>query len=223
QGSVEAACQALEDAPCGNTVRSYLQTYVLGDIDALEKTCNAALVSRLPDRIQGQDHDIGIDLHYIPYHGEPDEDEDELRRSEAKDGTTYFHCYASVYVIKRNKRVTVALHYLRGDDTLLDALKWLLSHLEELDIGCRELYLDRQFYSVPVIRYLKRRPFTTVMPAPVRGKRMPALFTGRKLPGRVHGVQPEIWIRDGRSVHHRHLCGWQVRQTRRRISALRYH
>jgi hypothetical protein len=65
--------------------------------------CNAALVSRLPDRIRGQDHDIGIDLYYIPYHGELDENEDELRRSEAKDGTTYFPCYASVYVIKRNK------------------------------------------------------------------------------------------------------------------------
>lgn len=76
---MEAACQALEEAPCGNTVRSYLQAYLLGDIAALEEMCNAALVSRLPDRIRGQDHDIGIDLHYIPYHGEPDEDEGELR------------------------------------------------------------------------------------------------------------------------------------------------
>lgn len=180
QGSVEAGSRALEDAPCGNTVRSYLQAYVLEDINTLETTCNTALISRLPDRIQGQDHDIGIDLHYIPYHGEPDENEDELRRSKAKDGTTHFHCYASAYIIKRNKRVTVALRYLRGADTLLDALKWIVERLAALDIGCRELYLDRQFYSVPVIRYLKRCPFTTVMPAPVRGKRMPALFTGRK-------------------------------------------
>lgn len=180
QGSVEAACRALEEAPCGNTVRSYLQAYLLGDIDALEEMSNAALVSRLPDRIRGQAHDVGIDLHYIPYHGESDENEKELRRSKAKDGTTYFHCYASAYIIKHNKRVTVAVRYLRGDDTILDALKWLLERMAGLNIGCRELYLDRQFYSVPVIRYLKQRTFTSVMPAPVRGKRMRSLFTGSK-------------------------------------------
>lgn len=51
QGGVETACQALEDSPCGNTVRFYLEECLFGDIDALETMCNIALVDRLPDRI----------------------------------------------------------------------------------------------------------------------------------------------------------------------------
>ena len=56
---------------------------------------------------------------FIPYHGEPQEDPDEIRRSATKSGTTHFHAYASAYIIYKHKRVTVfdlhvVCHYAMG-------------------------------------------------------------------------------------------------------------
>jgi len=102
---------------------------------ALEAACNAALVAHLPPRIRGGWHKAAIDLTFIPYHGEAAEDCNEIRRSQAKSGTTHFHCYATAYVIKKNERVTLALTYVQADDTLTEVLERLLARLNALFRG----------------------------------------------------------------------------------------
>ncbi len=115
---------------------------------------------------------IQADLVLIPYHGQPDQDEREIRRGKAKQGTTHFHCYATAYVIiLKNKRYTLALTYVWGDEKVIDVLKRLLTRLKELDIGVRRLFLDRGFYNVQVIRYLKTQRIWFVMPVIIRGKK----------------------------------------------------
>lgn len=182
--SIDGITQRLNGTPSANTVRNHFRDGLLDEkpLAELETDCNAALVAQLPPRIQGQDHKIALDLVLLPYHGEAAEDPDELRRSRAQDGTTYFHCYATAYVIKKNKRVNVAMTYVWASDTHLEVLQRILTRLETIDVGCQELYLDREFYAVNILRFLKQRQedFTTILPVPVRGERMKRLLTGRK-------------------------------------------
>jgi len=68
------------------------------------------------------------------------------------------------YVIKRNKRITLAMTYVRGSDSLVEILERLLTRLEESEIRCRSLLLDKEFYTVAVIRYLKRKVSSFIIP-----------------------------------------------------------
>jgi putative transposase len=72
------------------------------------------------------------------------------------------------------------LTVVRADDDVLTVLKRLLARLKEIGLRCSRLYLDRQFYCVPVIRFLQTQPFVSIMPVIRRGERMKALFKGNK-------------------------------------------
>lgn len=180
--AIESTCQQLKKAPSGNLVRQYLQENLLQqtDLAQLETTCNDLLVAQLPKAIRGRAHKVAIDLVFLPYYGQPAKDPQEIRRSRAKKGTTRFHCYATAYIIRKNKRVTVAMSYVKAEEKRLQVLKRLLARLAALDIRVRRLYLDRGFASVAIIRYLKQQPFVSILPLPKRGKRLKALLTGRK-------------------------------------------
>jgi len=61
------------------------------------------LLELLPEQVE-----VVADLHLRPYYGDEDET-DGLYHSEAKDGTTAFHAYATLYARVRNKRYTLAV------------------------------------------------------------------------------------------------------------------
>ncbi|MHA2119051.1 MAG: ISH3 family transposase, partial [Candidatus Thorarchaeota archaeon] len=107
--AIESAANQLEDAPDPSTVRFYIRNELVNvmTLEALEDACNEALVDHLPPGICGGWHKVAMDLTSIPYHGEAANDPNEIRRGKAKSGTTHFHCYATAYVIKRNKRITL--------------------------------------------------------------------------------------------------------------------
>lgn len=172
--SIESATNQLANAPDPSTVRLYLRTELVQvtTLTALEAACNQALVARLPPTIHTGRHKAAVDLTFIPYHGQAAQDPKEIRRGQAKSGTTHFHCYATVYVIKKNKRVTLALTYVQADDTLVEVLERLLARLHALEIRIKRLYLDKQFYTVPVIRYFQTRypEQEVIIPVIIRGK-----------------------------------------------------
>jgi hypothetical protein len=184
--AIESAANQLESAPDPSTVRFHLRTGLVNvtTLEVLEAACNEALVAHLPPRLRGGWHKAAIDLTLIPYHGQVAHDPKEIRRGRAKSGTTHFHCYATAYVIKKNKRVTLALTYMRADDTLIEVLERLLTRLRALDIRLKRLYLDKQFYNVPVIRHFQTLypDQEVVIPAIIRGKQggTRALLQGRK-------------------------------------------
>lgn len=175
--SVHGVCDVLEDAPTSAAVWYQLREGWLNaqTVIELETQLNTVLVSRLPPRIQHGKQDVAIDITFIPYHGEPAEDDNEVRRSVAKAGTTHFHAYASAYIVRHNKRVTVAVAYWQADEALLTLLQRLLERLHTLDIGIRHLLLDRQFYAVNIFRYLDQQAWQTVMPVPARSHELKEL------------------------------------------------
>lgn len=179
--SIEHTVQSLEGAPCGNTIRYQLEQ--LDDMLQLETQVNKALQSRIPPKIRKGRHRIAIDLHLLPYYGMPNETEAPyVYRSQAKAGTTRFFAYATVYVICRNKRVTLGIHAVPSNETLVATLTYLLAMLLPLRVRIKALLLDRGFYCVPVIRWLKALNLPFVMPAVIRGKTggTRALCVGRK-------------------------------------------
>jgi len=62
----------------------------------------------------------------------------------------------------------------------LEILQRLLKRVQTLGIRLKRLYLDRGFAQVDVIRYLRRRPYVSVIALPKRGERLKAMQQGKK-------------------------------------------
>jgi len=167
--SIEQTCKTVENAPTGNYVRYHLNKPK--ELETREAELNAALRCRVPGRLCGTRQKLAIDLNLIPYYGTAsDEELPYIIRSQAKVGTCSFYAYATLYVISRGKRVTLALHAVTSDETLVCVITRLLDQIAELNISIKRLYLDRGFYCVPVIRWLQVCAIPLEMPVIVRGK-----------------------------------------------------
>ena len=73
-------------------------------------------------------------------------------------------------MIKKGKRVTLAIKAVRRFDTLVAIITYLLVLIEPLKLGIKRLYLDRGFFCVAVIRWLQALKIPFVMPVIIRGK-----------------------------------------------------
>jgi hypothetical protein len=167
--SLSDACKSLREAPSDEAARLALIA-TLPDFATLQRRLNAALAGNLPRALRRRPQRLAGDLVLIPYHGQPLHDPDEVYRSQAKSGTSHFHAYATLYVIRNGYRFTVALTAVSRGEPLEAVLKRLLQQAAAAGIRCRLLLLDRGFYSVGVIRYLQaaRHPF--LMPVVCRGR-----------------------------------------------------
>jgi hypothetical protein len=167
--SVAAACKALRRAPSDTAVHDALLA-TLPETHELQRRVNRALQGDLPRALRRRRQPVAIDLHLVPYHGEPLRDAAEVYRSQAKSGTCSFHAYATAYVVRHGLRFTVALTWVRRGEALAEVLRGLLAQAAKASVRPHYLLLDRGFCSVAVLRYLHagRRPF--LMPLPLRGR-----------------------------------------------------
>lgn len=182
--TIEMACELLENAPSANTVRSKVRT-MLSDEDhlrELEATVNAMLVSRLPGKLLQSKLPGAIDVTEIPYHGEHAEDDDFVRRSKPKEGTSHFYSFGTLYVVKKHKRYTIALTLYRRSDTPVTLLDRLITQGKALGLRLKRLYLDRGFDSNGVVGYLNKQSFPAIIPLVHRGAKGGSrkVLTGRK-------------------------------------------
>jgi hypothetical protein len=167
--SIEHTAKTLEDAPDGATIRYHLEKRE--DMASMEQELNEALQSRLPGNLTNHAQRLVIDLNLQPYYGTPSPDEQPyIYRSKAQNGTCSFYAYATCYVIRKGKRVTIALTPVRRDDVMVGVITRLLDRVNRLGISLKRLYLDRGFFSVPVIRWLQACDVPFEMPVILRGK-----------------------------------------------------
>ena len=169
--SLSDACQSLRDAPSDEAARLALFA-TLPDFAELQHRLNAALAGNLPRALRRRPQRLAADLVLIPYHGQPLHDPEEIYRSAAKSGTSHFHAYATLYVIRQGYRFTVALTAVTRGEPLEEVLKRLLHQAAAVGIRCRLLLLDRGFYSVGVIRYLQAARHRFLMPVICRGRKL---------------------------------------------------
>jgi putative transposase len=185
QLTLQGACDLLEAAPSGNTVRGILKDMLSSaeGLSLLEAQMNAVLQRRLPKKLLHPRLPAAIDITEIPYHGQYDEEQEKIiRRGRAKSGTTHFYCFATLYVLKKHKRYTLAITLLRREDKTQDVLERLLAQGQALGLRIKRLYVDRGFDNNGLVAFLKAQSFATIMPLVVRGKHggSRALLVGRK-------------------------------------------
>ena len=188
--TIEATCKDLKDAPDSNTVRGYINAQLTPeDIAGLERNCKRALYKQWPHWLWSQPLNIAVDLHDECYYGEEADREANdasaswVCRGEKRNGTTYFYRCATLAVIRHQVQINLAVAFVHPDDDLVDVLKKLVKYVlsRGLRIGC--LYADKQFCSIPVLRYLQTgTSFSAIIAAPKKGKDggIKALCHGRK-------------------------------------------
>lgn len=141
------------------------------DLKWVEDETNAILRADAKNRFQGQVIDVAVDIHGIPYHGLSYEKKEEVNRSKQKDGTTRFHMFATAYLIgKNNKRFTLAIIFVPLGTTMRDIVRGLLYLLRRCGITIRRLLLDKGFYSIEVVKLLRRLNVGFIIP--MRGNRL---------------------------------------------------
>jgi hypothetical protein len=212
--SIRTACRHLADAPSANWMYTLLKQEIVMPLDLPELTerLNEGLEASLPPGLTKRAQKVAIDLTLIPFYG--DDATPGVYRSQAKHSTTKFFCFATVYVIKKQKRATLCLKFVEASESLKDVLTALLDRVASLGVRMKRLYLDREFARVDVLRYLTAQPYVSVVPIPKKGKALKGLQRGKKslkttytMRSGKHGqVSFPLWMAcryaRGRAKHH---------------------
>ena len=218
--SIESACQELQGAPSGNRLREVLAES-LPERTEMQSMLNRMFRQQLPPSIWKckRDFNIAIDLTLIPYHGQPYEDQKEIVRALPKSGTTHFHGYATVSIVRDHRRYVVALHFIEYGEEMAEVVRWLIKRLKSLKFRIRRVFLDKGFCSKPVFKVLNQHKLSYVTPIPVRGKSggVRSLFQGKSCKTTYtfhspkHGkytVQAVIVKRYSKGRYGRHKSKW---------------
>ena len=170
--SLEAVCADLDDVADSNTLREYInKALTIDELSEQEKQANLALAECIPESVARQLIEIAIDYHDEPFYGKQETTRAITCSGQAKKGTTHFVRIATAYVIWRQVRLTLAVHYVLPDEEALEVLKILLQRLKKLGFSAKVLYMDKGFAATPIIDYLTteaKQP--AIIANPIRGK-----------------------------------------------------
>ena len=169
--SIYDACRRLARAPTDQAVRDALGDMLPKQMPALERRLNLALAEQLPKGLKNKARPFALDTHSDPYYGKPHKRARELRRGKRQRGTSRFHCYATLCVLHKGRRYTVAATYVWKDDSHERVLRRLLGRAREIGLKVRYLLLDRAFYGMAVVKYLQSARCPFLMPVVHRGRR----------------------------------------------------
>jgi hypothetical protein len=205
--SIYAACRDLADAPSDQTIR-YAMRAALPELPELERRLNRALATELPKALRRKARMIAIDLTLIPYHGQPLHDKKEIYRSNPKAGTSHFHAYATAAVVHKGHRYTLALTRVEYGEKMKVIVQRLLAIVRRRGVKLRFLLLDKGFFSIEVILYLKRAQVGYIIPVMVRGRKP-------KRPKKATGLRA---LRKKKHGYYQHTLTGKVGQKQRRTS-----
>jgi putative transposase len=183
--SIEAVCADLSDVVDSNTLREAVnRVLTVEDLRQHEAEFNAALAECIPATMPRCGLEMAVDFHDEPYYGKSEALHAYTCRGEAHEGTTYFWRIASLYVMWREVRVTLALTYVLPKESALEILQRLLKRRTALGFRTKVLYLDKGFCTGKIIHYLHKTHQPSVIACPIRGKQgkggTRALCHGRK-------------------------------------------
>jgi putative transposase len=183
--SIESACADMEDVASSNRIREQLHAVLdVSELRRHECEMNSGLAACIPDELPRQGREMALDFHDEPFYGQTPELRLYACRGAAKEGTTHFYRLASLYVMWRQVRVTLALTYVLPEDRPAYVLQRLLERMQHLHFKPGVLYLDKGFCEGACMAYLESTRIPAVIACPIRGKQgkggTRALCTGRK-------------------------------------------
>jgi len=174
--TLEQTAVRLAQVPSANRAREQLRACLPTDytgLQHLEQRLNHALRAQLPPklrkRLRKRRVEVALDITELPYHGQPEADEQEIRRSQAKSGTTHFHSYASLQIVHQRQRLTLALTWVRKGEGMAQVVARLLAQGRSLGLRVQCLYADKGFASVAVLRLLRARRLPYIVALPHKG------------------------------------------------------
>jgi hypothetical protein len=169
--SLEAVCADLEEVADSNTLREYVNQALPSDeLSTQEEQANRALAECIPESMAHQGIEIAIDYHDEPFYGKQEAMRAVTCSGQAKKGTTHFVRIATAYVIWRQVRLTLAVHYVLPNEEALEVLKILLQRLKKLGFSAKVLYMDKGFAATPIVEHLKTEKQPAIIANPIRGK-----------------------------------------------------
>jgi hypothetical protein len=169
--SLEATCADLEQVADSNTVREYVnKAFPIKRLSEQEEQANQALADCIPESMERKGIEIAIDFHDEPFYGKQESTRAVTCGGQAKKGTSHFVRIATAYVIWRQVRLTLAVHYVLPDEEALEVLKNLLERLKKLGFEAKVLYLDKGFASTSMVEYLTGEHQRAIIALPIRGK-----------------------------------------------------
>lgn len=174
--TIEQTAQTLDNVPSANRVREQLREALpvtLPEMRHLEERLNQMLQSQLPsglrDRLKRKAVEVAGDLTDLPYHGEPEVNAAEIRRSQAKSGTTHFHSYATLQIVHHRQRLTIAVTFVEKGETMAAVVARLLKVARQFGVRIKRAYFDKGFASTAVFRCLRARHVPYIIAVPARG------------------------------------------------------
>ncbi len=193
--SLEATCADLEQVADSNTVREYVnQALPIRSLHSQEEQANQALASCISASMVRKGIEIAIDFHDEPFYGKQESLRAVTCGGQAKKGTAHFGRIATAYVIWRQVRLTLAVHYVLPDEEALEVLKILLERLKNLNFEAKVLYLDKGFAASPIVDHLTSIHQPAIIANPIRGK------TG----GHTGALSGSIQLQDASHLQQRH-------------------
>jgi len=169
--SIYAACRDLAEGPCDQSIRDALADGLPKTLSVLERRINKSLLCDIHRRLMRASWEVAIDWHLTPYYGEPHRSRNELYYGPPRQGTKKFHAYASACIVTRGYRYAVALTYVRRHESTVTVLRRLLAIIREIKLKIKRVLLDRAFFNVPVVTFLKEENLPFLMPVMFRGRK----------------------------------------------------
>lgn len=178
QTIVNQVCKNNEYGPTEGTIRYRLQN---PDVETVQQSLNQMLKENVLETLPHGTLTFAIDFVLIPFYG-TEQNKGDTIKTKARQGTTHFFAYASIYVILKNKRYTLAIKYVRKNESLKDAIDFLTKEVKNSGLKIKGLYLDREFFTVEVMNYLQKRKIPFIIPCVLRGRSggIRNLLIGRK-------------------------------------------
>ncbi len=177
--SIHSISHNLALAPCETSLRYHLKKL---DISELERVSSLILTHSCHEVLKaGHPYQFAIDFTHDPYYGEIVKDnENYIIRNRLKKSTTEFYSYVTLYVITKDRQLTLAVFPVRQGGSKVGYLAKCLDVISELNLQIEVLCLDREFYAKKVISFLQGADIPFIMPVRRHSKRMKDLLEGSK-------------------------------------------
>ena len=169
--SVESICRDLRGTTGSNTIREQLKRVLdVCNLRQDETAMNAALVACVPRALPRTGCAMAIDYHDEPFYGKTPELRSYASRGQAEAGTTHFYRIASLYVMWRHVRVTLAVSYVLLEDTAARVVQRLVERMQHLAFRPGVVYLDKGFSTEGVIACLQAHHVPAIIACTIRGE-----------------------------------------------------
>src|SRR5712691_7474243 len=168
--TIQSVCEDLALEVGSNTVREQLNVLLdVYDLRQHECEMNAGLAACVPQQLPKRGREMALDFHDEPFYGKTPELRAYAVRGEAKEGTTYFYRVATLSVMWRAVRLTLAMTYVLPEDSNLSVVQRLLERMQHLGFRPRVVYMDKEFCEGPIVRYLTQAHIPAILACTIRG------------------------------------------------------